>query len=212
MPRLVTADPDMFQSSVSLVLLLSDAFRHDAVLLGDLDVVINSAAAYRKDNGGTFIFNRLSPGLNTVKVTSAGEPPYYKPATIPVTLPLPDPKWPGFPDRSIEQSNPAVYRQQVSLATLRPTVQYPFPADATLARGRVLAGGAPLSGATVQRDGAPAGLEYVTEADGQYVVFFDRVKGVAEDLQLRARAPGRPDALVNVRVVRGETVSADIAM
>jgi hypothetical protein len=212
MPRLATSDPDITQFSISLAVLLSDAYRADGTVLGKLTVETNLGPAYRKIDGRTFVFYRLPAGANTVKVTSAEDPPYYQPVTIAVVIPMPDPGWPAFPDRSIAQSNPAGYQQQVTAATLRPTTTYPFPENATLARGRVLAAGVPLAGATVRRDGANPGLEYVTGADGEYVLFFDRVQGAAENLKLRASAAGHADALANVQVVRGETVSADIAI
>src|SRR5258705_13497967 len=129
MPHLVSSDPDTQQFSISLAVLLSDAFRNDRTVLGDL-VVETEAPAYRKDDGSTFIFYRLPAGANTVNVKSAEDPPYYQPVAIAVVIPMPDPRWPAFPDRSIEQSNPAAYKQQVILATLRPTTKYPFPPDA----------------------------------------------------------------------------------
>jgi hypothetical protein len=212
MPHLVTSDPDKQQLRIVLAVLLSDAYRSDGTVLGGLVVRTKNGAAYRKDDGSTFIFYQLPAGVNTVSVSSAEDPPYYQPVDIAVVTPMPDPKWPAFPDRSIAQANPAAYRQQLALTALRPTTKYPFPENATLARGRVLAAGNPVAGATVRRDGANPGLEYSTGGDGEYVLFFDKVQGAAEKLKLRASAAGHPDALVDVQVVRGETISADIAM
>ncbi|HEV7395159.1 MAG TPA: hypothetical protein VGN86_01510 [Pyrinomonadaceae bacterium] len=146
------------------------------------------------------------------------DPPYYFDADVPVVFPPAHPLWPAYPDLlAADQSKPlddptqpAGYRQQRAIAALQPTAAYPFPAGTTLVRGRVLAGGEPLSNARVRRIGDD--LEYLTGVDGQFVLFFKKVVGPSQVITLRATHPAQPDKDQIVTIKRGMTVAQDMVM
>jgi len=114
------------------------------------------------------------------------------------------------------------YRTQYLAASLRPSAAYPFPDGATLVRGRVLAGAAPLPGATVKLVNVPdlpgpkvrreKDQQYRTGEDGEFVLFFPEVIGARETFTLRASHSARPDVDRDVEVRRGMTVATNIVM
>jgi len=148
------------------------------------------------------------------------EPPYYFPVDIPVVIPPPNDHWPGFPDLLLadqtkpldDPTQPAAFRDQHSRATLQSTVSYPFPIGASLLRGRVLASGNPLANARVRRIDINDGLEYRTGPDGYYVLFFKSVKGVGEQITVRASQGFFSDKDQPVTLRRGMTVTQNIVM
>lgn len=168
----------------------------------------------RRETDATFLFLDLPPGAHTFEVRS----PYYEPRDVALTLPRPDPRWPAFPDVTLANealpldtpAQPAAYRDQRALTTLQPTVRYPFPGGTTLIRGIVRAGGAELVGATVRRQGAAAGSR--TDANGEYVLFFDDVAGSSQTVTLEASHPLHMTVAAPVGVVRGLTVLNDFAL
>jgi hypothetical protein len=165
------------------------------------------------------VFPDLGPGAWSISVRPSPATPYYVPMTISVTLPLADPLWQAYPDLSLadrskpldDPSQPAAYKAQRALATLRPTPSYPFPPGATLVRGTVLASGKPLAGATVLRLGDASGT--LSDADGEFVLFFDDVDGLGQAATIRATAPQQVAPVdVSVTLVRGTTVSIQMVM
>jgi len=207
-------------ATCKLAVFLSDAFTGRNSLSGTVNAKIaGQSVPFAKPGESTWIFFALPDGAYNVTVTSDTDTPYYVPVTIPVTLPVAHPLWPGFPDQGLADPNlllddsgqPAAYRDQRTLAALKPTVSYPFPSGTTLVRGRVLAGGTPLAGATVLVDGGTQ-ISYVTGADGQYVIFFDRPTGMTQSVNLRVQHAAKPDVVTAVNVERGRTLNLDIAM
>jgi hypothetical protein len=150
-------------------------------------------------------------------VRSGVDTPYYLPTDITVTLPPASPLWPAFPDISIANSSlplwdpgqPAPYRTQFLQSCLSPTTAYPFDSAATLVRGTVLHAGAPAPAATVSDVGGLA-LPYVTAADGQFVLLFQKAPGPPTNVTIRAQRGGNPDVHVNVMVHRAATASVVI--
>jgi len=193
----------------------------------------------------TFLFFDLPAGPYTLEVRSNREgrsdqdqtrvdeeyylnqPSYYSKADINIVLPMPTARWPAFPDATLaDQSKPlddpnqsVPYRNQRKAATLLPTTAYPFPAGATLVRGTVLSGGAPLNRARVRQVGGnplhPTGAEdlvYETGPDGEFVLFFSKLNGTSKTVTLRASHALHLDVDQNVLVRRGLTVAQDIVM
>jgi hypothetical protein len=231
---------------LAFALLLRDRFAQSSSLLGKVTVrcvgrpEVAPFAPFLKSAEGAFLFFDLPAGNYTFQVRSDELTPYYLDTDIPddgtqITLPIPgpvppDPIWPAFPNlllanRSIpldDPAQPAAYRTQYLAASLRPTTAYPFPDGTTLARGRVLAGTAPLPGATVGLVNVPdlpgsrprreKDQQYRTREDGEFVLFFPEVVGANETFTLRASHSARPDVDRNVEVRRGMTVATNIVM
>lgn len=170
-------------------------------------------------DAATFVFLNIAAGAYTISVRAGAATPYYLPVDVPVTLPMPDPLWQAYPDLSLadpskppdDPGQPAAYRAQRALATLQPTPHYPFPADATLVRGTVLAGGAPLSEATVLRVGDAVGA--LSDANGEFVLFFDDVGGMGQAATIQATHPLYPGPVdVTVTLQQATTVSIQMIM
>jgi hypothetical protein len=169
---------------------------------------------FQKDASAFVFFVDLTPGSYVVEARS----PYYVPRDITVQVPLPSAGWPAFPDVTVANEDlplgsaaqPAAYRAQRAAATLEPSTRYPFPSDATLVRGTVTSGNVPLAGATVRRAGDP--MAYVTDAAGDYVLFFDDVPGVGAAITIQASHPLHAAVNAIVQALRGTTVLLDISM
>jgi hypothetical protein len=204
---------------VALVLELYDGVTGLPALVAPVTVqVVDQETAWQKPNISQFVFFNLAPGPRVISVASATSAPYYFPVAIPVTVPAPGALWPAFPDRTLadltkpldDPGQTPAYLAQRAQATLLPTTQYPFVPGSTLARGSVTAAGVPLAGAQVSRLGDPQ--QYVTGADGQYVLFFDSISGMGEAATLQsARAPYLTKT-AGVTLTRGQTLSQDFAM
>ncbi len=221
MPELVTQYSEFLELKLALALQLSDRFTRQPQLVGETTVQVagHRATPFQKLPGATFLFFELAPGAYTIEVRSSKDTPYYRAVNIPVLVPSPDPLWPAYPDISVadktkpldDPTQSAAYRAQRALAALQPTAKYPFPEGASLVRGTVYAGQVPLAGARVRRVGDD--LEYVTATEGEFVLFFDRVKGTGQkNVTLRASHPFRPDVDVMVDLRRGMTVAKSIVM
>jgi hypothetical protein len=199
---------------------LYDGFTGQQQLAGQVIVSIAGLKPpVAKTDSATFVFLNITPGTYSISVQSAVRTPYYQPVLITVTLPLSDPVWQAYPDLSLadptkpinDPGQPAAYRAQLALATLAPTPQYPFPPDATLVRGTVLAGGQPLQGATVDRVGDTTSTS--SDANGEFVLFFDDVSGMGQPATISATHPLYPSpVLVPVTLQRGTTVSIQMVM
>jgi hypothetical protein len=207
------------KDSLQFALLLRDGFADTDQLLGDVTVTSGNVNGRQKGSSGAFLFYSLKPGLQSLKVSSGAYTPYYLPATIAVTVPMPSPLWPAFPDVTQadptlplgDPGQPAAYRTQRQTATLLPSSSYPFLAGTTLIRGTVLHGGQSLSGATVRLTGG-TDPSYTTGADGQFVLFLANAPGLPTTVVVTATCPGLPDGSANVTVVRGLTAAVTINM
>ena len=207
------------RKTLQFALLMRDGFVDSDQLQGVVSVTSGIIAGQQKDSSGTFLFYALKPGPQALAVSSGQYTPYYRPTTINVTIPMPAPLWPAFPDMTLadptlplgDPGQTAAYKAQRQAATLLPTNSYPFPAGATLIRGTVLHAGQPVSGAIVQQAGGtdPA---YITGADGQFVLFLSNPPGLPQQVTVNATAPPLPDGTAAVTVIRGLTVSATINM
>jgi hypothetical protein len=199
---------------------LFDGFTGESRLQGEVAVSIaGRKPPLEKADSATFVFPNLGPGAWSIAVQPSPRTPYYLPVTIPVTLPLADPLWQAYPDLSLadrskpldDPGQPAAYRAERALATLRPTPGYPFSPGATLVRGTVLAGGLPLAGATVLRVGDAGGT--LSDAAGEFVLFFDDVVGLGQAASIRASHPliaGSVD--VPVIIQRATTVAIQMVL
>lgn len=213
---LVTHFSETRKLKLALALVLLDGVTGREELTGTVTVDAGTGEVpFWKYPAGTFLFFNLGPGAHTLKVRSVEG--FYVPVDIPVTLPMPVPLWPAYPDRSLadltkplsDPAQPTAYRTQRAAATLMPTTQYPFAEGTTLLRGVVSHAGSPLAGASVRKVGAPATL---TGSGGEYVLSFNSVAGMAEKITLRASHVSQPDKDVPVTLSRGMTVTKNIAM
>lgn len=205
--------------SLQFALLLRDGFADSDQLLGDVTVTAGTIAGKQKDSSGAFLFFDLKPGPQSFAISSGTYTPYYQPAKVVVTVPMPSALWPAFPDRTLadptlplgDPGQTAAYKAQRQRATLLPSTGYPFSAGTTLIRGSVMHAGLPLAGAVVQQTGSsdPA---YTTGADGQFVLFVSSPPGLPQAVTVNAKSAGLADGNANVTVVRGLSVSVVINM
>jgi hypothetical protein len=194
---------------------------------------------FRKPGEATFVLFDLAAGPYTARVRS----PYYVARDIAVAAPATDPRWPAFPNVMLADERlpldspdqPPAYRTQRLAATLQPSVRYLFPPTATLVRGTVRTGTQSLEGARVRRlppavpppvpppASAPGAIDwdYVTEPDGEYVLFFSDIKGTfsdaggasaGESITLEVTHPLHAAVQQVVSAVRGQTVRMDVVM
>jgi hypothetical protein len=233
MPSVLRSTPDVRELSVALELFLYDAFTGSGRLAGPVVARLagRGQVPLQKRPEAAFAFFGLPPGDYVVRVRSDPDAPYYQDADIPVTLPFPDPRWPAFPDHLTlaDLSRPlddprqtAEFLAERQRATLRPTTAYPFPPGATLVRGTVRAGGAPLAGATVggtfEVETEPGVVElrqavpYVTAAAGEYVLFFNDFAQDVEAVRVEATHPNYGAAARDAEVRHGTTAVVDFEM
>ncbi len=210
---------EAIQTSLQFALLLRDGFANTDQLFGNVSVAAGSISGKQKGLSGAFLFYDLKPGPQILTVKSGPYTPYYLPASIAVTIPMPTALWPAFPDVSAadptlplgDPGQTAAYKAQRQSATLLPTNSYPFPAGATLIRGTVLHNGAALAGAVVQQ-AVGTDPAYTTGTDGQFVLFMGNPPGVPTKVAVNAKCAGLADGSASVTVIRGSTVSAIINM
>jgi hypothetical protein len=231
-----TQVPDIHELKLDFgfALLLYDGFTRSQQLVGQITVrlkdkpTIKPFTPFEKTAEATFLFFGLPPGDYTVQVrsnerTPEARPAYYLPADIPITIPMPHVLWPAFPDITLadqdklpdDPGQPAAYRAQRKAATLQPSTAYPFPAGATLVRGKVLAAGVPLLDAVVT-DSNQLNYQtgtYRTGSDGEFVLFFENVSGAIDTtITLLATHEARPNKRTDVKVRRGITAVTNIEM
>jgi hypothetical protein len=205
------------QTRLTLALLLRDRLTFADALVGNVGVTAGPGTGWRKNGSGTFLFFKLPNGAVDLAVRSAADTPYYLPADITVTIPPASPLWPAFPNISLanpalplsDPGQPAAYRTQFLQCCLSPAIAYPFDPAATLVRGTVLHGDARVSGVTISDLGGLA-LPYVTAADGQFVLVFQKPLGPPTNVTIRAARGGNPDVDVTVMVRRAATTSVVI--
>jgi len=205
--------------TLQFALLLRDGFADTDQLLGEVSVKAGGIAGKQKGSSGAFLFYTLKAGPQAFSVGSSPDTPYYRPAVINVTLPMPAALWPAFPDVTLadptlplgDPGQTAAYKAQRQSVTLLPTNSYPFLAGTTLIRGTVTHNNQPLAGATVQQ-AAGTDPSYVTGVDGQFVLFMSNPPGVPTPVTVTATHAALPPATVNVTVIRGLTVPVTINM
>jgi hypothetical protein len=205
--------------NLTFALQLYDGFTGTTMLQGNVTAsAVNGENATLKPASGQFLFFTLNAGAHVINIVPDPVTAYYLPAVINLTLPMSTPLWPAFPDRALanpsllldDPAQPAAYRNQLALATLRPAVAYPFPGTASLVRGTVRLGGNPLAGATVS---GPAGTpQYLTAADGQYVLFFLSVAGTGDPVTLQVSHPAHATVNAAITVRRSTTTRQDFVM
>ena len=207
------------QSTLQFALLLRDGVTNSDQLAGDVSVTSGAIEGQQKDASGTFLFNGLKPGAQTFTAASGPYTPYYRPAKLNITIPMPNSLWPAFPDVTLatptlplgDPGQAAAYKAQRQQVTLLPTNQYPFAPGTTLIRGTVLHNNLPLAGATVQ-EAAGTDPAYTTGADGQFVIVLSNPSGIPQQVTLNATAAGLPAGSANATVIRGLTVSVTITL
>jgi len=226
MAQFKTISHDMRELRLGFALMLFDRFSRINRLVGNTTVrfankpSVKPFLPFQKVPEAMFLFfEPLPPGAYTLEVRSEVDNiPYYLPADIPIVLPMPNSRWPAFPDLSLadaskpldDPAQPAAYRTQRSAVTLQPSTAYPFPVGATLVRGTVLVDTVPLAAAMVRRVGDD--MAYTTGADGEFVLFFPHVHGMVETITLRASHPLHVDRDRAIQVRRGLTVATTIRM
>ena len=223
----IKAPPEtVTHSKLLFALVLRDGFADSDELLGEITVAGGGVKGKQKDSSGAFLFYKLQPGAQDISVDSSDDTPYYLPAKVGVTIPVPQPAppvpqypWPIFPDVRLadpdlplgDPGQPAAYRNQRTAATLWPSIAYPFPEGTTLVRGTVTHGGPghPMSRATVQRTGStdPA---FTTDSNGQFVLYWQQAPGIPQKITLKVAAAGLGSRNVDVVVNRGLTNLIDI--
>lgn len=209
--------PDVFDEKLSFAITFYDRFTQDSLLADEttVELVGLPVTPVQKWLEATYLFFGLKPGPYSVRARNGA---YLQPADIAVTLPMPNPRWPAYPDATLADPNKPLddpgqtpaYLAQRNNVTLVPGTGYPFPAGATLVRGTVRFAGNPLAGAQVGP--ASGGATFPTGADGQYVLPFPNVSGSSSAISLRASHPMHVDVVQSVTVQRGMTVQADFTM
>lgn len=215
-----TSYRETFEFQVAFVVVLRDRYSGSEELAGEVIVKAGDVPAGRKQGGaGAFLFSKLAAGVHDLSVESASWTPYYVPVKFPVTVPVPPSKWPAYPDVTLANLDLALddagqkpaFRDQFVHAALSPTIHYPFDGGATLVRGTVTSGGAPLSEATVSRPGGNE-IPYVTGTDGQFVLFFEQPPGVPRSVTIHATHAALGPKDRDVTVTRGVTAVTNIDM
>jgi hypothetical protein len=206
---------ETIQTRLALALMLRDGFTQRPQLFGDIDVSVPDVEqGYRKPLESTFLFYTLAPGSVTIRVRSKAEPPLYLDRDISITLPMADPQWPAFPDRSV--ANPALpfdsvaqtplFRSQYLESLLLPSPSYPFPADTSLIRGIVSSSAGPLDDVSILVSGQEL---FRTSLTGEYVV---PVEPYRPNVTLTFSRPLFSDAAVNAAVSPHSTTVVNVVM
>jgi hypothetical protein len=231
-PGLKTTVPDEIGLKVSLALLLCDQFTNNRKLAGSVLVtLVNTSLPARyiphsKEGEGTYYLVSLPNGDYNLEARSKELHPLYQPLDIPVSIPFKDAnvdqKWPAYPNLAIadktkpldDASQPAQYREQRARSLLKPSIYYPFPSDATLIRGRVVQKEKPIANVTVKLEEKdnPYPSSYVTDVDGQYVLFVRKMSGLKQEMKLIVAKQGLAPVSIQVIVRRSQTIMQDIAL
>ncbi len=208
-------------TTLSFALLLRDRLTFADALAGDVGATAGPITGQRKGTTGAFVFFSFKNGPTTLKVRSAPSTPYYLPADIAVTVPMPSALWPAFPDITLanpalalwDPNQPAAYRTQFLQACLAPSIAYPFDSGATLVRGTVTnsATKKALAGVTVS-DASGSTLSYVTSADGQFVLVFQQPPASPTPVTIRVQRAGQPEVDTQVTLRRAATATLLIAI
>jgi len=120
----------------------------------------------------------------------------------PITLPMPNPLLP------------------LETVTLSPTPAFPFPANATLVRGRVIQNGAPLPLAVVDATynevdpndtslTVPWQIETISDREGEFVLFFKNLPTRTQPVLVRATKGADQDQVATV-ITEGTTLNNQV--
>jgi hypothetical protein len=205
---------DASNTRLVFALLLRDRLTLADALLGAVGVAAGQRPGWRKGTSGTFLFFDLPNGSIDLAVRSGPDTPYYLPTDITVTLPPATASWPAFPDIGLadktlplsDPGQPAAYRAQFLQACLAPSIAYPFDPAATLVRGTVQHAGAPVANVTISSLNGNT-LDYVTGADGQFVLVFQQPPLLPTSVTIRAHRSGSPDVDLAVDIRRAVTTT-----
>jgi hypothetical protein len=147
---------------------------------------------------GYHVFLDLEPGTVTLHVDGGT---HYLDETV-TDVEIPDP---ATVDASVPSTLP------VETVELAPAPPYRFPAGATVIRGIVRnPGGDPLPGATVNVENRRQEMSTRTDANGEYVLFFDPVTRddvATADGRTVVEVDGDPPRLVARHPVHGQAAS-----
>lgn len=157
---------------------------------------------------GAYCFEEVPNGNYTMTIQTEGATTsFYLLPPVPVTIPLP-----GLPD-------PTIPLMEI---TLTPSSAYPFPGDATLARGVVTSIGtgdavpdALVSTTYDQVDPAdelltvPVNVETLTDSDGQFALFFRRLPANTQNLVITA-AQGGNQVQTPITITEGTTQTVNL--
>ena len=120
----------------------------------------------------------------------------------PITLPMPNPLLP------------------LETVTLSPTPAFPFPANATLVRGRVIQNGAPLPLAVVDATynevdpndtslTVPWQIETISDREGEFVLFFKNLPTRTQPVLVRATKGADQDQVATI-ITEGTTLNNQV--
>lgn len=225
MADFATAVPDQRDTRLALGVVLRDPVTRSGPLAGNITARVAGLperGAYRwlyKPAQNTLLFFGLPNAAHVIEVRSDPLTPYYLPLDLNITVPFgTTARWPVFPDAMLanlslsldDPAQPLAYRTQRAEATLSPTPAYPFAGDVTLLRGTVFSGANPLAGATVRR--TLDNVQHVTGNDGQYVLFFPRVLGIAQTFSIVVAHPMQGSKTVNVLIARDTATLVDFTL
>jgi len=129
--------------------------------------------------------------------------PWSKTFELSLTLPLPNPL------------------QPLEAVTLSPTPSYPFPANATLVRGRVREGGVAAPDAVVSStytavDPTDAtqtvfrNVATLTDREGEFALFFKRLPLKTQTITITAVKNGPPVPVPNILITEGKTLKNQV--
>lgn len=206
---------ESIKTTLTLAVMLRDAYSRRDVLLGDIEVKVTDVeTAERKPLESTFIFSKLPNGAHNIQIRSLEDPPLYLPVDLAVTLPVTDPLWPAFPDRSLADPTLSfdspfqtpLFRSQYRQASLIPSASYPFPGDATLIRGMVTSATGPLDQVSISEG---TELRYLTGETGEYAVFIAPFQPA---VTLTFQRPGFSDSVVPVNAASQGTAVVNVLM
>jgi hypothetical protein len=138
--------------------------------------------------------------------------------------PRPGDPWPTNFERPVSVTpyatpvavQPLKIQPPLELVILTPTPAYPFPANATLVRGKAVPTGIATPRAVVSTDydevdrqdptqTVQVHTETMTDREGEFVLFFRRLPSKNQPITLRAVRTG-PPAVVNTQITEGTTV------
>ncbi|HEX8921934.1 MAG TPA: carboxypeptidase-like regulatory domain-containing protein [Pyrinomonadaceae bacterium] len=226
--RFVVHAGDSYLSQLSLSVLVIDAFTGKQVN-APLRVFLKQLRRLRplRSQSGFFCFEgnkcfedgKCFEQIKAGKYTLVVEP---DPTTADwfYLQPLPSGEWTDKFEREITLPMPDPQKPLVTV-TFSPKASYPFPANATLVRGRVIAGanGPGIPGAVVKstyhqvdpKDNdrtVSVNVETQTDSAGEYVLFFQKLPGKTQPITVTATKDGKQGKR-DVNIMEGTTLAAD---
>jgi len=227
--RFIAYAGDSWTSELSLVVMVVDAFTDEPpqiairVRLKPTPATVTEKVPRtdaRRNHSGFFYFERLG-GLAAGPYTLVIEPDRSIPDVY--YLESNAATWNDIFERTINLPMPNALNP-VELATLVPKSSYPFPANATLVRGKVTQGTAAVSEAivstTYQRipkgppntPPAPPGpltVRTLTDREGEFVLFFKRLPNKTQVITVTAEKNGN-QFQQPVMITEGQTLKNQV--